>query len=353
MIPRIVRYVLKRVLMFFLVVVIATYITILIANAGGYVDEIIKSEIQFNVAMYVQNNPAYKGLPPEELKKLIDSMVETQLKLRGLDQPFFIRSFYYLGNALTLNLGRSYFMTSDSGSRMVRLIILERLPQTILLFTTATALLFFIQLLGGLYLSGKYGKRIDRILVNLAPISSMPGWFFLILLILIFYTWLHLLPPSGLVDYPPPPDPFSYFLSVLKHMILPLSAWLISYTWIGIYNMRNFFLIFSTEDYVEVAIAKGVPPGQVRRRYILRPSLPPIITNLALALISSWMGAIVTETVYEWPGLGYTIAQAIGFMDAPVIIGITVMYAYLLAFTVLILDIIYGFLDPRIGAAGR
>ena len=156
-----------------------------------------------------------------------------------------------------------------------------------------------------------------------------------------------------MVDYPPPTDPLSYFLSVLKHMILPLSAWLVSYTWIGIYNMRNFFLIFSTEDYVEVARAKGVPHGQLRRKYILRPSLPPIITNLALSLIVSWMGAIVTETVYGWPGLGYTIAQAIGYMDAPVIVGITVIYAYLLALTVLILDIIYGILDPRIGAGSK
>ncbi|RLG51709.1 MAG: ABC transporter permease [Thermoproteota archaeon] len=349
---RTLKFLLKRALSLFLTLVIAVYITILIANAGGYVDEIMKSEIRMNIAIAVANNPAYSGLPASQLEKIIETQTQSAFKRLGLDKPFFIRSFYYLRDALTLDLGRAYYMTSDSGSRRVKLIILERLPQTILLFTTATVLIFFINMMGGLYLSRRYGSKPDKLLLTLAPLSSIPGWFYLILLILIFYTWLHVLPPGGLVDYPPPPDKLGYFLSVLKHMILPLSAWIISYTPIGIYSMRNFFLIFSTEDYVEVAKAKGLPSRQIEYKYILRPALPPIITSFALSVIASWTGAIITETVYGWPGLGYTIAVAIGLFDAPVIVGVTVMYAYLLVVTVFILDLVYGLIDPRIRVGG-
>jgi len=74
---------------------------------------------------------------------------------------------------------------------------------------------------------------------------------------------------------------------------------------------------------------------------------------ISLALISSWMGAIITETVFSWPGLGRLYYEAIWSMDAPIIIGETVMYAYLLIATVFILDIIYGLLDPRVRARGR
>jgi peptide/nickel transport system permease protein len=80
----------------------------------------------------------------------------------------------------------------------------------------------------------------------------------------------------------------------------------------------------------------------------LRPSLPPIVTSFALAIIASWGGAIITETVFGWPGLGLKTYEAIVAFDVPVLVGVTVIYAYLLAATVLILDIIYGLIDPRI-----
>ena len=251
-------------------------------------------------------------------------------------------------DAITLDLGRAMYLTSDTGSRSVRIIILERLPQTIMLFTTAMIINFFVHMLIGLYLSRHYGSWLDKLFIALAPTSVIPGWFYGIFLILIFYTWLHVLPPGGIVDIPPPKDPISYGLSMLKHMILPLASWIISGFFLGCYSSRTFFLIFSTEDYVEVAKAKGVGPRQIELRYILRPSLPPIITNFALGLIGSWGGAIITETVFNWPGLGLVTYQAINAFDTPVLIGITVIYAYLLAATVLILDLIYGIIDPRI-----
>jgi peptide/nickel transport system permease protein len=343
-----VKFVAKRAITIFLVIVVAAYLTILIANMGGYVDEIMKSEIILNVTTRFQNDPQFRNYPQDVRDRLINETVTLEYKRIGLDQPFIIRSFMYLKNALTLDLGRALYLTSDSGSRMVRNIILERLPQTIMLFTTATLINFFLSLFIGLYLSRHHGSFLDRLFIAGAPTSVIPGWFYGIFLILIFAAYLNVLPYGGIIDVPPPTTTLLYALSVLKHMILPLSAWIISAFFLGAYSNRTFFLIFSTEDYVEAARAKGVPPRQIETKYILRPSLPPIITMLALGIVNSWSGAMITETVFNWRGLGLLTYAAISATDTPVIIGITVIYAYLLGATVLLLDIIYGLIDPRI-----
>src|SRR4029434_2199185 len=107
-----------------------------------------------------------------------------------------------------------------------------------------------------------------------------------------------------------------------------------------------------SEDYVEVAKAKGLSSGAIERRYILRPTLPPIITSFAFTLLSLWSGASILQTVFGWPGLGRLVFQAIGQFDTPVIIGSVVIYAYLLALTGFLLDILYALLDPRVKVGG-
>ncbi len=97
-----------------------------------------------------------------------------------------------------------------------------------------------------------------------------------------------------------------------------------------------------------MAKAKGLTSNMIERRYILRPTLPNIITNFALLIISLWFGAIILETVFNWPGLGRQFYRAIGLFDTPVIVGLTVIYAYLLAITVFLLDFIYALVDPRV-----
>lgn len=343
-----IKFVIRRIIIIYIVVMVAIYLTIIIANLGGYVDEIIKSELQIQIRMQLRADPEYRMLPPKELEKLARQLYEEELKRRGLDQPFFIRSLVYMKNALTLDLGRALYLTSDSGSRLVKFIILERLPYTVMLFTTAMIINFTIQILIGLYLSRHHGSKLDKLFIALAPTSVIPGWFYGIFLILIFAAYLRILPYGGILDVPPPTDPIERTLNMLKHMILPLSSWVISSFFLGSYGRRTFFLIFSTEDYVEAARAKGVPSRRLTTHYILRPTLPPIITGFALGLIGSWSGAIITETVFNWPGLGLIAYNAISTFDTPVILGFTVIYAYLLAATVIILDITYGLIDPRI-----
>lgn len=101
-----------------------------------------------------------------------------------------------------------------------------------------------------------------------------------------------------------------------------------------------------------MARAKGLPSRDIERRYILRPTLPTIITNFALLIIGMWTGFTITETVFLWPGLGRTLFQAIGLYDTPVIVGSTIIYAYLLGITVFILDFVYALVDPRVKVGG-
>jgi peptide/nickel transport system permease protein len=159
---------------------------------------------------------------------------------------------------------------------------------------------------------------------------------------------LKVLPFGGMVSSPPPENTFEYALSVLKHLTLPAASLVISSFFLSIYNYRTFFLIYSSEDYVEMAKAKGLPSRDVERRYILRPTLPNIITNFALLIITLWSGATITETVFLWPGLGRTVYRAVGLYDIPIIVGSTIIFAYMLAITVFLLDFIYALVDPRV-----
>ncbi len=325
-------------------------------------DNIKKAQITEQISVQVYQNPAYQSYTTEELRKLIEQKVALEIKRLGLDKPFIrfdslygffhSRAFMYLINALTLSLGRSEHIYSSSGSKQVWLIIKERLPYSVLLFTTASLLVFFASLYVALILSRRYGSIWDRLSVALAPLSTAPSWFYGIILILIFAAILRLLPFGGLVDIPPPENRIMYALSVLKHMVLPLLGWFISGIFVGVYSWRTFFLIYSSEDYVEMARAKGVPGRLLERRYILRPTLPTIITSFALMLIAAWMGAIITESVFNWPGLGSLYMAAISQFDTPIIVGLTVIYAYLLGVTVFILDIVYAIVDPRIKVGG-
>ena len=349
---RLLRYTVLKLLVLFFTVAVGVYITVLVANMGGYVDEIRRSQIRESVTLAATADKEFQQLPAEEKRAILDDRIAMQERRYGLDQPFILRSFSYLTDALTLRLGFSEGMTSDSGSRQVRNIILERLPSTLVLFGTANLLVFFVALFFGLALSRSYGSFADKLVLGLAPTSAAPAWFYGLFLILIFAGLLRWLPFGGMVSAPPPDNPIEYGLSVMKHMTLPVIAVMISAVFITIYNWRTFFLIYSSEDYVQMAKAKGLTDRMIERRYVLRPTLPNIITSFALLLITLWSGAIILETVFNWPGIGQLYFRAIGIYDTPVILANTVVYAYLLAITVFLLDFIYALVDPRVRVGG-
>ena len=302
--------------------------------------------------MALATNPAFKQLSAAEKQSQMAAQIAIQEKRLGLDQPFVVRSVLYLKNALTLDLGRALQMASDSGSKQVKNIILERLPATLVLFGTADVFLFILAVVIALSLSRKYGSFFDKLFITLAPTSSAPGWFYGIFLILIFAALLHWLPFGGMMDAPPPDSKLMYALALMKHMILPVVAITLSQIFLSAFTWRTFFLIYSSEDYVDMAKAKGLTSRSIERSYILRPTLPTIITSFALLVIAMWTGAPIFETVFLWPGLGRALFTAVGLYDTPVIVGSTVIFAYLLVITVFLLDIAYALVDPRVKIGG-
>ena len=345
---RILKYSAIRLVSLFLTVMVGIFLTIMIANMGGYVDELVKGQVNENLMMRVANDPTYKVMTPERRKTFFQDQLELEYERLGLNQPFMVRSFRFLWNAMRMNLGSAQQMTSDSGSKQVKLIITERLAPSLLLMGTANLTLFFLAITVALTLSRKYGSRVDKFFISLSPLSSMPSWFYGIFFILLFSAVLKILPFSGMIDSPPPRTTGGYILSVLRHLILPASSLIISASFPSTYSWRTFFLIYSSEEYVEMAKAKGLPSKLIKRRYILRPTLPTIITSFSLMMITMWMGALLTEKIFGWPGLGSVIVAAVGSFDTAVIVGTTIIYGYLLAITVFVLDFVYALVDPRV-----
>lgn len=350
---RIARYSIVRLITMFVTVVIGIYLTIMIANMGGYVDTIMRAEIRERINQTVLTGKIYQDMAPEARKKIAEDLIAVEERRLHLDVPVAIRSFNYLVNALKLDLGRATNMTSDNGSRTVRLILLERLPATLLLMGVSQLFLFFSSVYFALSLSRSYGSWFDRLVISLTPTSAAPSWFYGVFFILIFAAILKVLPFGGMVDAPPPEGRLEYGLSVLKHLILPCMSLVISSFFISIYSWRTFFLIYSSEDYVEMAKAKGLSSRDIESQYILRPTLPNIITNFALIIITLWTGAIVTEAIFLWPGLGITLFRAVELFDIPVIVGSTIIFAYLQAITFFLLDFIYALVDPRVKIGGQ
>ncbi|MCJ7530423.1 MAG: hypothetical protein MUO64_05260, partial [Anaerolineales bacterium] len=143
---RVAKYTGVRILTLSITVVIGLYLTIIIANMGGYVDEIRRAQIKEDVMMRVANDPGMRNVPVELKRAKIDELVLIQEQRYGMDRPFITRSATYLTNAVTLDLGYALKMNSNSGSKSVRNILLERLPPTLLLFASADIILFFLAL---------------------------------------------------------------------------------------------------------------------------------------------------------------------------------------------------------------
>jgi len=340
-------YLIRRAIILFLTVIIAAFLTVIIANLGGYIDKMIYSIVKMQVVQSLRRDPTFASLPANIREHIIEERVREVLHSRGLDTPFYIRVFIYTWKALTLSLGQAYFIRSSTGSANILDIILERLPWTIVLFVTGTLISAGIGIVLGLYVARRPGSALDKF-VSIFAISmqSLPAWFIGIFLILLLSYQIRLFPPGGVPVYTPPF--WLWCLKVLYYMALPLLSWVITHFGYWAYITRNLVVSILGEDYVIAARARGIPENIIMRRYVLRPASPTLITMIALAIVFAIQGAIITETVFNWPGLGTLYYEAIEALDAPVVIELTVVYAYILVATVFVLDIIYAVLDPRV-----
>lgn len=346
----------KRALYLAVTFVVAAYVVVLIANFGGLIDKFLINQIKIETLQEMNFDDSLDRLRaqcPECWQEEFETRIADRIEARGLNEPFLQKSFRQTAEAISLNLGKAVTLRDGNGSSLLWDLIMERLPRTVLLFTTATVTSAVLGIWLGLRMARRALSTMDRSLTVLSITTFVvPSWIFGILFLLIFAFALRWVPPGGLISAPAPTDPFLFAADLGYHLLLPLVVVTFSSFGVWSYVTRNLVLQIMDEDYVTAARTKGLPEKVVLNKYVLRAASPPIVTSLALALVASWTGAIITELVFNWPGIGLLYFDAILVIDPPVIIAITVVYAFLFVITVFILDVVYSFLDPRIRALG-
>ncbi|MGB9706319.1 MAG: ABC transporter permease, partial [Pyrobaculum sp.] len=292
---------------------------------------------------------------PTVLERAVEEYKKERAAALGLDKPWYVRLPQLIYRLLFLDLGYSRTLQSSWGSNKISDLIIDRLPNTIILTTTGILFTSLVGIWMGLYIGSNIGSRSDRVVSILSAASyALPLWFTgLVLILALAYgpkvLWgVQIFPPGGMVSVPPPKEPLAYALDLLWHLALPLMASFIVFFGSWAYTTRNIVFNVSQEDFVNFARAKGLPEGVVRSRYILRPSLPPILTNLILSLAYSISGYIITERVFNWPGMGSLYYQAITALDEPVIFALTYVFTLVYIVARFILEVLYVVVDPRI-----
>lgn len=292
---------------------------------------------------------AEKIRDPGELERTLAARREELIQLYGLDRPWIYRLPDTVWRVLTLDLGSARSLKSFTGSSRVSDIVLERLPNTILLVTVSMVISAALGLFLGVRLSTKIGSRFDRLLSYLSAASyATPTWWMGILFILFFSFQLRIFPSGGMYSAPPPAEGLARFLDILWHALLPIITMVSVSFGSWTYVTRTILINIAQEDFVTVARAKGLPEGLVMRRYIIRVAAPPIITNIILGLAGSLAGAILTETVFNWPGMGRLYYNALLSLDETVIVALTFIYTLIYVVARFILEVLYIILDPRV-----
>jgi peptide/nickel transport system permease protein len=229
----------------------------------------------------------------------------------------------------------------------VRDIILERLPKTILLFSTSTLIVSVLGIYLGAFIADRSGSLIDKSNSLLAILSnSFPSWWIGMLMIFMF-AFVYQIFPARSTPMSSPSDPF-YIFDLLYHMLLPLiTLVLVSFTaWA--YIVRYYLIRIRHEDFIISKKAIGISKRRILYSHMLKNAAPPIITSVALSLAASFGGAIIIESVFDWPGMGKLYYDAIAVNDVPIILGNTYIFSIIFVVTIFITDIAYGFFDPRV-----
>ena len=347
---RIAKYTLSRMVVLFLTVVVAVWVTIFIANMGGYVDEIVRDRIDKAIMGMVMGG-WLKDVPTEEKFERVDEVRVAMAEAAGLNEPFLLRTVRWLYDGMTLNWGESSSARTMARGRQtseVGDLILDALPRTLLLFGLANIALFFTSLFLSLGLTKRRGGWLDKMVVGLSPLGAVPAWAFGIVLNVVFLRLRTGLTSGGAFDAWPQEFTAAYIPMVLNHMLLPFLSIFISGFFFSVYTWRSLFLIYSQEEYVDMARAKGLPHRMLERRYILRPGLPAVLTSFALMLVVLWQQIIALEMFFDVAGIGRLFYGAIRSFDMSLILGLVVSFAYLLAITVFLLDFAYAVVDPRV-----
>jgi len=286
---------------------------------------------------------------------------ETLAQMRtkwGLDKPVIVQYFIWLGHALRGDFGQS-ILTHQS----VLVELVQRFPNTLELSIFAMAFATIIGVLAGIVSAVKRYSFLDYTSMIIALFGvSMPVFWLAIMLIMVFSIRFDLLPTGGRLGVMYSIKPLTHlylldsllelnfpaFLDALKHLILPsLALGTIPMAFVARVT-RSSMLDVMSQDYIRTARSKGLNEKAVVIKHALRNALIPIITASGTEFAMLMGGAVLTETIFSWPGLGTYIVQAVSARDYPAVQGAVIFVASMVALVNLIVDIFYSYVDPRI-----
>jgi peptide/nickel transport system permease protein len=260
----------------------------------------------------------------------------------GLDRPLIVQYGAYMWQLLQGNLGVSF-----TQSIPVLDVLLQRLPWTLLLTSTALIATVLIGIPLGVLAASHRGRAVDRIVQVIGVIGQ--SLFVPTVGIFLLYTFgliLGWLPIGGAYDQ----DAYglAWYSSVATHLILPATSLMLVQLGSYVLTMRSTLIDALGEDYTMLAAANGMSPRRILWKHALRNALLPTITLIGLQLGFLVGGAVLTETVFAYPGIGRGIYEAVTQLDFPVLQGAFVMLAATVVVANMITDIVYGILDPRV-----
>jgi peptide/nickel transport system permease protein len=266
--------------------------------------------------------------------------IEAVRQSLGLDRPVPVQYVTWLGRALRGDLGRSLELHEP-----VLGLVISRYGNTLILAASAIVFASLSGVLLGTVAALRPHTFLDRIVMLVAlTANSTPSFWLGLTLILVFALGLHVLPSSGMVSA----RGDGGVLDVLQHLVLPsvtlgaISAALIARM------TRASLLEVLTQEYVLVARAKGLREGLLVRRHALKNALLPVLTVVGLQMGSLLGGAVITETIFSWPGIGLQLYRGIALRDVPLVQGAALVVALSFVLINLLVDLLYSYLDPRI-----
>jgi peptide/nickel transport system permease protein len=266
-------------------------------------------------------------------------VIEAYRERLGVDQPVYVQYFRWLSGAVRGDLG-----TSFSTSRPVGELILERLPATLELMGTSFLLAALVALALGIHSAMRPRSGLDLFATGLSFVGiAMPVFWFGLILQLVFGVWLGWLPVAGTETVGA-----SSLSDHLAHLILP--ALVLSFRNIAGWSryLRASLVGVLGSDYIRTARAKGLSERRVIGVHALRNALIPVVSIMALSVAELFSGAVITETIFAWPGIGRLFVQAMFARDYPLLMGILLLGSFMVVFFNLVADLVYGALDPRI-----
>lgn len=271
-------------------------------------------------------------------------MIETLTKKYGLDQPLHIQFIRYITNLIRGDLGDSYLYDQP-----VIELIAERIGASLLLSLTSAFLAVIIGTAIGLYAAKNIGSVLDKIFSAIAYLfNAMPSFWLGLMGILIFASTFKILPTSGMTDLRAGYTGLAYYLDILKHLVLP--ACTLAAVQIPIYFRisKTSVLQVKQEDFITTFRVTGMSEGKIFKKYVLKNAILPIITVFGINLAYVVAGSTLIEIVFGWPGIGSLMYKSIMQRDYNVLMGVYLCIAISVAFTMIVVDLIYAWLDPRI-----